>query len=135
MPLVASPIPNLVGGMTQQPASMRLNTMCEYMENCWPSVVSGLQKRPPSRHVKDLGVSLSAGAVGHLIERDPTYRYIVVVENGNLRVINLDTGALQSVTFPNGSRWKLQGEWSNAAYTTGTGYPNSSGQRGCLDGH
>ena len=103
MPLVASPIPNLVGGMTQQPASMRLNTMCEYMENCWPSVVSGLQKRPPSRHVKDLGVSLSAGAVGHLIERDPTYRYIVVVENGNLRVINLDTGALQSVTFPNGT--------------------------------
>ncbi len=40
-----------------------------------------------------------------------------------------------SVTFTNGSRWKLQGEWSNAAYTAGTGYPNSSGQRGCLDGH
>ncbi len=40
-----------------------------------------------------------------------------------------------SVTFSNGSKWKLQGEWSNAAYTAGTGYPNSSGQRGCLDGH
>jgi len=40
-----------------------------------------------------------------------------------------------SVTFSNGSAWKLQGEWSNAAFTAGTGYPNSAGQRGCLDGH
>lgn len=39
------------------------------------------------------------------------------------------------VTFSNGSRWKIQGEWSNNAYNAGTGYPNSSGQRGCLDGH
>lgn len=35
----------------------------------------------------------------------------------------------------NNSQWKLQGEWSNAAYTAGTGYPNRSGQKGCLDGH
>jgi hypothetical protein len=39
------------------------------------------------------------------------------------------------VTFSNSTRWKIQGEWSNNAYTTGTGYPNSSGQKGCLDGH
>jgi hypothetical protein len=40
-----------------------------------------------------------------------------------------------SVTFSNGVKWKVQGEWSNAAFTGGTGYPNSSGQKGCLDGH
>jgi hypothetical protein len=39
-----------------------------------------------------------------------------------------------SVTFSNGSVWKIQGEWSNKAYTAGTGYPNSSGQRGCIAG-
>jgi hypothetical protein len=39
------------------------------------------------------------------------------------------------VTFSNGTQWKIQGEWSNNAYNTGTGYPNSSGQKGCLDGH
>jgi hypothetical protein len=39
------------------------------------------------------------------------------------------------VTFSNTSTWKIQGEWSNNAYNTGTGYPNLSGQRGCLDGH
>ncbi|HZW73474.1 MAG TPA: hypothetical protein VFF43_07990 [Caldimonas sp.] len=38
------------------------------------------------------------------------------------------------VTFSNGTQWKLQGEWSNAAYNAGTGYPNSAGQRGCLSG-
>ena len=40
-----------------------------------------------------------------------------------------------SVRFSNGSQWKVQGEWSNNAYNNGTGYPNSSGQAGCLDGH
>jgi hypothetical protein len=40
-----------------------------------------------------------------------------------------------SVTFSNSSKWKIQGEWSNAAYNNGTGHPNSKGQRGCLDGH
>lgn len=38
------------------------------------------------------------------------------------------------VTLSNGSKWKLQGEWSNAAYNAQTGYPNSSGQKGCLSG-
>jgi hypothetical protein len=32
-----------------------------------------------------------------------------------------------------GSQWKIQGNWSNAAYTSGTGFPNLSGQRGCID--
>ena len=40
-----------------------------------------------------------------------------------------------SVTFTGGTQWKIQGNWSNAAYTAGTGYPNSAGQQGCLDGH
>jgi hypothetical protein len=39
------------------------------------------------------------------------------------------------VTFADGTQWKVQGEWSNAAYNNGTGYPNNSGQKGCIDGH
>ncbi|MHB8418130.1 MAG: hypothetical protein ACYDCL_08640 [Myxococcales bacterium] len=38
------------------------------------------------------------------------------------------------ITLGNGTIWKIQGEWSNAAYTAGTGYPNLSGQDGCLSG-
>ena len=44
------------------------------------------------------------------------------------------TFGAQSVKFSNGTQWKIQGEWSNAAYTAGTGYPNRSGQNGCLSG-
>ena len=35
------------------------------------------------------------------------------------------------VTLNNGSKWKLQMEWSNMAYTAGTGFLNPSGQKGC----
>jgi hypothetical protein len=38
------------------------------------------------------------------------------------------------VTFKNGIQWKIQGEWSNNAYNTNIGYPNSAGQNGCLAG-
>jgi hypothetical protein len=36
------------------------------------------------------------------------------------------------VTFSNGTNWKIQGNWSNNAYNNQTGYPNLSGQKGCL---
>jgi hypothetical protein len=32
------------------------------------------------------------------------------------------------------AQWKIQGEWSNNAYTANTGYPNGSGRNGCLSG-
>jgi hypothetical protein len=37
------------------------------------------------------------------------------------------------VTFSDGTQWKIQGEWSNYAFDHGTGYPNSSGEKGCID--
>jgi hypothetical protein len=38
------------------------------------------------------------------------------------------------VSFPNRTQWKIQGEWSNNAYRTGTGYPNRNNEYGCLSG-
>jgi hypothetical protein len=43
----------------------------------------------------------------------------------------LSEPAPEPVSF-GGSKWVLQGEWSNAAYNAGTGYLNRSGQPGCL---
>jgi hypothetical protein len=34
--------------------------------------------------------------------------------------------------FPDGSAWKMQGLWSNAAYQAGTGAANLNGQRACV---
>jgi hypothetical protein len=53
-------------------------------------------------------------------------------ENGDKCAWTFNT---PSVTLKNNTAWKLQGEWSNAAYLAGTGYPDSSGHNGCLDGH
>lgn len=52
-------------------------------------------------------------------------------ENGDKCVWTFN---VPSVTFSNGSQWKIQGEWSNDAYNNGWGYLNSAGQDGCLDG-
>jgi len=41
------------------------------------------------------------------------------------------------LAFPNNTSWKIQGNWSNTAYTNsnnGMSYPNLSGQAGCIDG-
>lgn len=37
-----------------------------------------------------------------------------------------------SLVVLGGESWKIQGNWSNAAFTAGTGYANRDGQRGCL---
>lgn len=102
MPLVSSAIPNLIGGVSQQPAALRLPTSSERLENAWPSIVSGNQKRRPSEHVATIPLTLSNGVAGYIIDRDPTYEYAVLITNGDLKVVDLNTGALQTVTFPNG---------------------------------
>lgn len=38
------------------------------------------------------------------------------------------------LSFRNNSQWKIQGNWSNAAFNAGKGYANQSGQNGCIDG-
>ena len=37
------------------------------------------------------------------------------------------------LTFMDGSQWKVQGNWSNAAFTASSGYANRDGQLGCID--
>ena len=105
MPLVSSTIPNLVGGISLQPDELRLTNTCEDMLNTWPSIVNGLQKRPPSRHVANIGAALTSGACGYLIERNETYRFLTLVENGDLKVLDLNTGSFQTVAFPNGKAY------------------------------
>jgi len=39
-----------------------------------------------------------------------------------------------TVILPSNTQWKIQGEWSNAAFTADSGYPNSAAQKGCLGG-
>jgi hypothetical protein len=40
-----------------------------------------------------------------------------------------------NVTLSDGSSWRVQGNWSNAAYNAGSGYANNAGQKGCINGN
>jgi hypothetical protein len=52
-------------------------------------------------------------------------------ENGDKCAWTFGTPLL---TFSNNSQWKIQGNWSNKAYNATTGYANTRGQHGCIDG-
>lgn len=97
-------VPNLVSGISQQPPPLRLSSSLEDSLNQWPSVVSGLSPRFPTEHIGDLGISVTDGAIGFLIDRNDSYRYIGVIIDGDLKVFTLD-GVEQTVSFPNGKAY------------------------------
>jgi len=103
MPLVASSIPNLVSGVSQQPAPSRLPTSGQEMKNAFPSVVSGLMKRAPTEFVAELstGITVPDAAAVHVIDRDVNEKYILVVGQSDLELFD-EAGVKQTVTFPDG---------------------------------
>ena len=104
MALINRSIPNLYQGVSQQPASMRLPTQAELQENAYSSIVEGLKKRPPIKHLAKLRNSTATDAYVHLINRDTTERYIVIILNGDLEVYDL-TGTKMTVNFPDGKSY------------------------------
>ena len=106
MPLVSSSLPNMTNGVSQQPAPIRLRTSCQAMKNAFPSVVTGLQKRPNTSYIATLATSLTVpdDAAIHLVQRDATEKYMIVCVNGDLEVYDLD-GVKKTVTFPNGKTY------------------------------
>lgn len=101
MSLISGPIPNLVNGVSQQPYSLRLSSQAENQINAMSSVVEGLRKRPPTRHVKKIYTAPVGDAFSHTINRDSTERYEVVITNGDLKVFRMD-GTPVTVNFPHG---------------------------------
>lgn len=104
MPLVSSSIPNMVNGVSQQPFTLRLASQAEVQENGLSTVAQGLKKRPPTRHVKRLGNTLTGSAYIHTINRDTSERYEVVITNGDLKVYDM-AGNEKAVSFPNGKTY------------------------------
>lgn len=104
MPLVSGSIPNLINGVSQQPAPIRLSSQCEEQINGYPSVVEGLKKRPPLEFVAKLNSLQMGNAFIHTINRDSSERYVVIITNGDLKVYDL-AGNEKTVTFPNGTSY------------------------------
>jgi hypothetical protein len=99
MALISQSIPNLINGVSQQPPSLRLSTQAELQENGLSDVVTGLQKRPSTQHLADLGVITNIDkAFIHTIRRDENEFYSMVVDTaGTIRVFDKD-GVAKTVT-------------------------------------
>ena len=106
MPLVSTTISNLVSGVSQQPPPQRLRTSGQEMINAYPSVVAGLQKRPPTEFVSELSTSIAGDSTAsvHVINRDFNERYIVIGGSGDLEVFDTD-GVKKTVSYPNGKSY------------------------------
>lgn len=102
MALISETIPNLVNGVSQQPATMRLASQAEAQENAYSSVVEGLKKRPPTQFIKKIISGTLADAFIHTINRDTTERYIVILTDNGIRVFDL-AGVEKTVNTPNGT--------------------------------
>lgn len=103
MSLISSSVPNLVGGVSQQPSPIRRDNQFESQKNVYATLIGGLRKRPPTIHVsKILDEAVADGATVHFINRDPTERYAVLIETASIRVFDLTTGDEKTVTAPDG---------------------------------
>jgi hypothetical protein len=95
---------------------------------CDPADSSGLHSQ---------GAAALANVSGHELSEALTDRHLDAwydsngSENADKCAWSFGTPLL---TFANGSQWKIQGNWSNAAFNAGTGFANQSGQKACLDG-
>ena len=106
MALVASSIPNLINGVSQQPPALRLASQAEEVVNCLPSPVEGLKKRPPLTHVKQLfsGTAGTGRPFVHLVDRDGVIQYLVLIQDGAIKAFDLD-GTAHSIATPDGTSY------------------------------
>ena len=105
MTLVASTIPNLVSGVSQQPAPSRLRTSGSEMINGFPTIVSGLMKRPPTEFVANLDpgtVVVGSDVAVHTIDRSAAEKYVLIAGESGLALYD-ELGNPKTITYPNGT--------------------------------
>lgn len=92
MTLINQTIKNLVAGISQQPELLRHPEQLEAQINAMSTETGGLQKRPPTVHVANLGVPTvgSVKPLVHYIKRDNNEKYVVVFNGNGVKVWDLD---------------------------------------------
>ena len=118
MARVSGNIPNLVNGVSQQPAALRLPTQADEQVNCYSTVVNGLINRPPTEYIAKIADSIPENAFVHIINRDVGERYVVVAASDLLKVYDFD-GVEKTVNIEKQTYTSLN---AVGAVTNGTGY-------------
>lgn len=100
-------IPNFINGISQQPAALHLPSQGAAMNDCYPTIAKGLQKRPPTEFVAKISNSQSDDTFVHMINHDVTERRVAIFDCSDtpkIRVFDFD-GNAQTVTFTAGTSY------------------------------
>ncbi len=109
--LIDQPVPNFLGGVSQQPPLSRFQNQLNEQVNCVSDIVEGLRKRPPTEHIaRIITGNLAQRPAVFLIDRDRASRYLAVVAGGIVRVFDLFTGAEKTVTGGTDSYFQTTGD-------------------------
>lgn len=101
MPAVSQKIDNLIGGVSQQPDSLKLEGTFVTCDNFLPDVSFGLSKRPGVKSIAQLGGAISLASRWGEIDRDDEEKYIVQIARvpwANMaKVWDAQSGEIQTV--------------------------------------
>jgi len=101
---VVRTIPNLINGISQQAATLRLDTQADEQINAFSSIEGGLRKRPPSEYMREVPGDLDA--FFHIIDRPGNSSIASIYDNSGTKAISvrpLDSGSVApAVTTPDG---------------------------------
>lgn len=92
MPLIRQTIPNLVGGVSQQPDAMRLEGQCTEQINAYSDPTSGLRKRNRIDFLRKKDITIADDDICQFITRDKNEKYVAVTSSDKLRIFNLEDG-------------------------------------------
>ena len=100
MAAISQKIPNLVGGVSQQPDAIKLPNQLRECINYYPDPTFGLAKRPGLRGIKKLSNAASDGT-WFTIFRDEEEKYVVqFTKLGGLKIWDANSGIEQTVNAP-----------------------------------
>lgn len=91
MARVSQTIKNMISGISQQPDLLRLPEQLAQQVNGFSTESSGLQKRPPTLYVGDLGAApTNPNCLVHIVNRDETEKYVMLFDGTSVRVWDED---------------------------------------------
>ena len=99
--LISNSIQNLLNGVSQQPDTVKLPNQATTQENGLSDIITGLGKRPPTEHIAKLNNDTLENSKVHIINRDSTEQYAVLLNNQSIKVYDLN-GNAKTVVTPNG---------------------------------
>ena len=98
MSAISQSIPNLLGGVSQQPDPLKIPGQVREAENVLLDPTFGCRKRPPTKFINQLATDIPKDATWFPIFRDQNERYIVAIYKDTnsatqIKVWDADTGA------------------------------------------